>query len=142
MVDHAGGPVSPGVGIPPGAAAALAGTGAPVVDSERSHQASLVGAAEAAVSSTAGRNGAQAVLPGVLADVPVAVLVIDQGDGTVVYANTAAIELAGRVRLPLPIDTWGASVGLTDLSGAPLASTANPLSHLARAARSPARRYG
>ncbi|MGY1856150.1 SpoIIE family protein phosphatase [Modestobacter sp. SYSU DS0290] len=121
-----------GADVPPEAAAALAGTGAPVVGSERSHQASLVGAAEAAVSATTGGNGAQAVLPGVLADVPVAVLVIDQRDGTVVYANTAAIDLAGNPRLPLPIDTWGASAGLTDLTGAPLASTGNPLSHLAR----------
>jgi PAS domain S-box-containing protein len=64
--------------------------------------------------------------------VPVAVLVIDQTDGTVVYANTAAIELAGNVRLPVPVDTWGASAGLTDLTGSPLASTSSPLSHVAQ----------
>ncbi|WP_369130519.1 SpoIIE family protein phosphatase [Modestobacter roseus] len=132
MVDQAGGRVSSGTEVPPEAAAALAGTGAPVVDSERSHQASVVGAAEAAVSGTSSDTGARAALPGVLADVPVAVLVIDQSDGAVVYANSAAIELAGNVRLPLPVDTWGASVGLTDLGGAPLASTGNPLSLLAQ----------
>lgn len=34
-----------------------------------------------------------------LSDVPVAVLVIDQ--------------LAGNVGLPMPVDSWGAAVGLT-----------------------------
>jgi PAS domain S-box-containing protein len=71
------------------------------------------------------------VLPGVLADVPVAVLVIDQRTGTVIYANTAAIELAGNVRLPIEIDTWGASAGLADVSGAPLATSSGPLSLIA-----------
>jgi PAS domain S-box-containing protein len=72
------------------------------------------------------------VLPAVLADVPVAVLVIDQAEGTVVYANTAAIQLAGNVQLPVPVDTWGASAGLTDLTGSPLATTGNPLSRVAQ----------
>ncbi len=66
-----------------------------------------------------------------LADVPVAVLVIDQHAGSVVYANTAAIELAGDVSLPVPIDEWGASAGLTDLAGEPLASSGSPLSLVA-----------
>ncbi|WP_299953523.1 PP2C family protein-serine/threonine phosphatase [uncultured Modestobacter sp.] len=96
---------------------------------ERRQQASIVGAAEAVVSSHDG--GAQSALPGVLADVPVAVLVIDQVAGTVTYANTAADDLAGNVGLPVAIDAWGEAAGLTDLSGSPLASTANPLSHVA-----------
>jgi PAS domain S-box-containing protein len=95
-------------------------------------QANLVGAAEAAVSASRTRGAAQAALPGVLIDVPVAVLVIDQVAGTVTYANTAAIELAGNVQLPVPIDTWGASAGLTDLNNAPLASTSSPLSLVAQ----------
>src|SRR3954454_783717 len=66
-----------------------------------------------------------------LSDVPVAVLVIDQAAGTVVYANTAAIELAGNVGLPIPVDAWGASAGLTDLNAAPLANTSSPLSLVA-----------
>jgi PAS domain S-box-containing protein len=90
-----------------------------------------VGAAEAVVSRSDDQRRAQAALPGVLSDVPVAVLVIDQAAGTVTYANTAAIELAGNVRLPVPIDTWGASVGLTDLNNEPLASTSSPLSLVA-----------
>ena len=91
-------------------------------------QASIVGAAEAVVSGSESDRGAQASLPGVLSDVPVAVLVIDQAAGTVTYANTAAIELAGNVRLPVGVDAWGAAAGLTDLSSEPLASTASPLS--------------
>ncbi|MGY2080668.1 SpoIIE family protein phosphatase [Modestobacter sp. SYSU DS0657] len=128
MVDRAGVPVDPGTDVPLEAAAAVAAMGAPVGEDERDQQQSLVGAAAAAVTDGAGGPSA---LPGVLAEVPVAVLVIDQGEGTVVYANTAAIELAGNPHLPLPIDTWGASAGLTDLSGAALASTSNPLSRLA-----------
>ena len=96
-------PGEPGAGpVPAEAAAALAG-GTVVVDHEPvpiQQQANLVGAAEAAVSNSGDRRGAQAALPGVLSDVPVAVLVIDQADGTVTYANTAAIELAGNVSLP------------------------------------------
>jgi PAS domain S-box-containing protein len=94
--------------------------------------ASIVGAAEAVVSGSEDRGRAQAALPGVLSDVPVAVLVIDQVAGTVVYANTAAIELAGNVQLPVPVDAWGASAGLTDLNSAPLASTSSPLSLVAQ----------
>jgi PAS domain S-box-containing protein len=76
--------------------------------------------------------GAHASLPGVLADVPVAVLVIDQKASSVVYANTAAVQLAGNVRLPVDVDTWGASAGLTDLSGEPLATSSGPLSTVAQ----------
>nr|WP_246214689.1 GAF domain-containing SpoIIE family protein phosphatase [Modestobacter muralis] len=98
---------------------------------ERDQQASLVGAAEAVVTGSDSERGAQAALPGVLSDVPVAVLVIDQVAGTVTYANTAAIELAGNVRLPVPVDAWGAAAGLTDLGSAPLADTSSPLSLVA-----------
>jgi PAS domain S-box-containing protein len=93
--------------------------------------ASIVGAAEAVVTSSPDQGRAQAALPAVLVDIPVAVLVIDQSAGTVIYANTAAIELAGNVQLPIPVDTWGASAGLTDLDGEPLARTSGPLSLVA-----------
>jgi PAS domain S-box-containing protein len=118
--------------VPPEAAAALAGT-LPVGSdrAEREQQTSLVGAAEAVVTNSESDRGARAALPGVLSDVPVAVLVIDQTAGTVTYANTAAIELAGNVRLPVPVDTWGAAAGLTDLSSAPLADSSSPLSLVA-----------
>jgi PAS domain S-box-containing protein len=118
--------------VPPEAAAALAGgltSGSDPTD--RSQQASLVGAAEAVVTGSGSGRGAQAALPGVLSDVPVAVLVIDQAAGTVTYANAAANELAGNIGLPVPVDAWGASAGLTDLSGAPLEDTGSPLSLVA-----------
>ena len=84
------------------------------------------------LAGTAAGPAAHATLPAVLADVPVAVLVIDQAADTVVYANTAAVELAGNVRLPVDVDTWGAAAGLTDLSGGPLASSSGPLSAVAQ----------
>jgi PAS domain S-box-containing protein len=100
--------------------------------SDLSRQAGIVTAASAVVSEHAEDSGAHAALPGVLADVPVAVLVIDQKAGTVVYANTAAVQLAGNIALPVDIDTWGASAGLTDLGGEPLARTGSPLSLVAQ----------
>jgi PAS domain S-box-containing protein len=94
-------------------------------------QAGIVTAASAAVSGHA-EGGAHGSLPGVLADVPVAVLVIDQRTSSVVYANVAAVELAGNVGLPVDVDTWGAAAGLTDLGGSPLASSSGPLSTVAQ----------
>ena len=102
--------------------------------SQRAAQAGVVGAASAVVHGYEDSAGGSviAALPGVLADVPVAVLVIDQSAGTVTYANVAAIQMAGAVSLPMPIDAWGTAAGLTDLNGAPLASTGNPLSVVAQ----------
>src|SRR4051794_34164347 len=100
-------------------------------DRELGQQAGIVTAASAAVSGSSG-SGARGTLPGVLADVPVAVLVIDQRSSSVVYANVAAVELAGNVRLPVDVDTWGAEAGLTELSGGPLASSSSPLSTVAQ----------
>jgi PAS domain S-box-containing protein len=101
-------------------------------DAELGQQAGIVTAANAAVSGQGTHSGAQSALPAVLAGVPVAVLVIDQRCNTVVYANTAAVELAGNVGLPVDVDTWGAAAGLTDLGGAPLASSVGPLSAVAQ----------
>jgi len=102
-------------------------------DAERElgRQAGIVTAASAAVSGHAG-SSARGTLPGVLADVPVAVLVIDHRTSSVVYANLAAVELAGNVRLPIDVDSWGAAAGLTDLGGDPLASSSGPLSTVAQ----------
>ncbi|MFL6094226.1 MAG: SpoIIE family protein phosphatase [Blastococcus sp.] len=100
-------------------------------DRELGQQAGIVTAASAAVSDHHG-SSARGTLPGVLADVPVAMLVIDQRSSSVVYANVAAVELAGNVRLPVDVDTWGAEAGLTDLSGGPLASSSGPLSTIAQ----------
>ena len=134
-VPSEGHPGKPSAGtVPPEATAALAAGSVPV-DHEPApvqRQANIVGAAEAVVSDSDDKRGAQAALPSVLSDVPVAVLVIDQAAGTVTYANTAAIELAGNVSLPVPVDTWGASAGLTDLNSEPLASSSSPLSLVAQ----------
>jgi PAS domain S-box-containing protein len=118
------------------AAAALIGGGGLATatrdaDRDRGQQAGIVTAASAAVSGPGGQTGG-ATLPGVLADVPVAVLVIDQSSSAVIYANTAAVELAGNVGLPVDADTWGAAAGLTDLNGVPLASSRGPLSTVAQ----------
>ena len=95
-------------------------------------QAGIVTVANAVVSEQPDGGAAASALPAVLADVPVAVLLIEQESGAVTYANTAAVEMAGSVRLPVDIDTWGASAGLTDLAGAPLARTSGPLSLVAQ----------
>jgi PAS domain S-box-containing protein len=101
-------------------------------EAELSQQAGIVTAANAAVSGPGNQAGAQSTLPAVLANVPVAVLVIDQSSSTVVYANTAAVELAGNIGLPVDVDTWGAAAGLTDLGGGPLANSVGPLSAVAQ----------
>jgi PAS domain S-box-containing protein len=129
----------PSPAVPPEAVEAVAavseaasGSAAPAEgEADRSRQAGIVTAATAVVSEHAD-GGAGAALPGILADVPVAVLVIDRNAGTVTYANEAAVELAGNVRLPVEVDAWGAAAGLTDLNGAPLASTSSPLSLVAQ----------
>ena len=90
-------------------------------------EAGVLTAATAVLSERAGTGTASTALPGVLADVPVAVLLIDRGAGAVTYANSAAVELAGNVCLTVDIDIWGAYVGLTDLGDRPLASTSGPL---------------
>ncbi|WP_089305935.1 SpoIIE family protein phosphatase [Geodermatophilus pulveris] len=93
--------------------------------------AGVVSAASAVMTERAGTGSASAALPEVLAEVPVAVLLIDRVAGAVTYANSAAVEMAGNVRLPVDIDTWGASVGLTGLGGQALARTSSPLSLVA-----------
>ncbi len=102
------------------------------VDGQAGKQAGLVATASALVSGTQSPAAASTALPGVLADTPVAVLLIDRTTGTVTFANAAAVELAGQVRLPVPVDAWGAAAGLTDLAGQPLATTSGPLSLVAQ----------
>jgi PAS domain S-box-containing protein len=114
--------------VPPETRAAVA----EVTRTTGEQQAGIVTAASALVSEHGESNAAGTALPAVLADVPVAVLLIDRKSGAVTYANRAAVEMAGNVRLPVDIDTWGASAGLTDLGGAPLARTSGPLSIVAQ----------
>ncbi len=118
-------------GIPPEARGVVAQV---AVDGSAAggRQAGIVTAASAVVAGHREDHPASTALPAVLSDVPVAVLIIDQKSGTVTYANTAAVEMAGNVRLPVEVDTWGASAGLTDLGGAPLAGTSGPLSLVAQ----------
>ncbi|WNV75603.1 SpoIIE family protein phosphatase [Geodermatophilus sp. DSM 44513] len=91
----------------------------------------MVSAASAVLTERTGGEPASAALPEVLSEVPVAVLLIDRSAGAVTYANSAAVELAGNVRLPVDIDTWGTAAGLTDLGGQPLVRTSGPLSLVA-----------
>jgi PAS domain S-box-containing protein len=70
-----------------------------------------------------------AVLPRAAAAAPAVVLVIDLGCRRVVQANAAAMELTGgRVQLPVGVDAWVESAGLTDAAGNPLSRTDFPLS--------------
>jgi PAS domain S-box-containing protein len=127
-----GPPVAPTRGLEAAVGLTVGSAAGRDADPALGRQAGIVTAASAAVSGHGETPGAQASLPGVLADVPVAVLVIDQQANCVVYANTAAVQLAGNVGLPVDVDTWGASAGLTDLSGEPLARTSGPLSTVAQ----------
>jgi PAS domain S-box-containing protein len=91
--------------------------------------ASLVASVTEIMADTTGR--AQDILPGLLAEVPVAILLIDLQDSRVTYANQAAVDMAGRVGLPVPLDDWGQAAGLTDLEGNPLETSGSPLSRVA-----------
>ncbi|WP_214401990.1 SpoIIE family protein phosphatase [Pseudonocardia lacus] len=89
------------------------------------------GLAEMVLDNAARTAGSD--LPRVLHGAPAAVLVIDLDSRSVVYANAAAMELAGdRVRLPVDIDDWGDAAGLTDLGGRRMSQTRSPLSLVAR----------
>jgi PAS domain S-box-containing protein len=103
-----------------------------VAQSGAGSQAVLVASANTVMSGRVPGGSSAASLPGVLADAPVAVLLIDRHAGTVTFANTAAVEMAGNVHLPISVDAWGAAAGLTDLGGAPLASSTGPLSLVAQ----------
>ena len=92
-------------------------------------QADLVAAASAAADPAS--PVPSSALPAILGDVPVAVLLIDRGSGEVTFANGAALELAGKIALPVGTDAWGAAAGLTDLDGHPLDGTDAPLSRVA-----------
>ncbi len=92
-------------------------------------QADVVAAASAAADPTSAVPSS--ALPAILGDVPVAVLLIDRATGEVTYANGAALDLAGKIALPVGTDAWGAAAGLTDLDGRPLAGTDAPLSRVA-----------
>lgn len=109
-------PESVGVGRAPGE---LERSGAAA---RRDAEALLGPATDLAADATLDRRQVRAVLPHVLVDVPVALLLVDQRSHDVVYANQAALHLAGDVTLPLPLGDWGSASALTDLRGQPLNS--------------------
>lgn len=101
-------------------------------------QASEEGAALAQSANellSEGAGGAH-LLPTVLSDVPVAILLVDVGEGQVTYANRLAATVAGDLRLPCPVISWGEAAGLTDLEGRPLAETTTDLLQIAGQGRS------
>jgi PAS domain S-box-containing protein len=105
------------------------GSGVPnVVDTKM--QESVVDDASQALAGIGASTGATA-LPRVLGDSPIAVLLVDRSHGTVTYANTAALELAGDVGLPVAVDAWTTAAGVTDIDGNALTDTAAPLSRVA-----------
>ncbi|SDN76779.1 PAS domain S-box-containing protein [Klenkia soli] len=93
-------------------------------------QTSVVGPANDALTGASHAAG-PLLLSRVLGDSPVAVLLVDRSSGQVTYANTAALALAGDVRLPVATDRWAAAAGVTDIDGTPLAATSEPLSRIA-----------
>lgn len=76
-------------------------------------------------------------LPEILHGAPPAVLLVDVDRAEVTYANGPAVALAGRVRLPIPVDAWSRAAGLRELGGTPLDQTSNPLSRIAAALGGP-----
>ncbi|HET9689656.1 MAG TPA: SpoIIE family protein phosphatase [Acidimicrobiales bacterium] len=89
-------------------------------------------AAELLVSNDLDRRQVRSALPHVLLHLPVALLLVDQRSSAVVYANQAALDLAGDVALPLPLADWGRASSLTDLRGAPLTVADSVLSRVMR----------
>ena len=72
-------------------------------------------------------------LPQVSNDAPAAVLIIDVERQQVIYANAPAIALTGEhVGLPVDVDVWSDTAGLTDLGGQRMSETTSPLSLVAR----------
>ena len=105
--------------------------GGPSQPSAMSANAQAEVVAAATVAADPGSQVPSSALPAILGDVPVAVLLIDRGTGEVTFANGAALDLAGKIALPVGTDAWGAAAGLTDLDGHPLAGTEAPLSRVA-----------
>ncbi|MCZ2827277.1 SpoIIE family protein phosphatase [Modestobacter sp. VKM Ac-2986] len=85
-----------------------------------------------ATSAAATGPGDAGTLPAVLGGSVVAVLLVDRRDGTVTFANRAAIALAGDIGLPVGLDAWAAAAGLTDASGGALDGADAPLSRITR----------
>ncbi|GAA0318231.1 SpoIIE family protein phosphatase [Kineococcus aurantiacus] len=73
-------------------------------------------------------------LPEVLHGRPGAVLLVHVGDGTVLFANPLAEQLAPGVTLPCPVDEWSRRAGLESSAGDDITDPANDASPLSRIA--------
>ena len=74
-------------------------------------------------------------LPQVLHGQPGAVLLVRVADGTVLFANPLAEQLAPGTSLPCPVDDWSRAAGLRSTAGQDItdpANTASPLSRIVR----------
>ena len=94
--------------------------GAAGASARRSAEALIEPATAIASDARLSRGQVRDVLPHVLSDVPVAILLVDQDSGQVVFANPAAIHMAGDVGLPVALGRWGQLSSLTDAAGEPL----------------------
>ncbi|WP_432563892.1 SpoIIE family protein phosphatase [Kineococcus sp. SYSU DK003] len=74
-------------------------------------------------------------LPQVLHGQPGAVLLVQVSDGTVLFANPLAEQLAPGMRLPCPADDWSRRAGLETSAGDDITDPANDASPLSRIAR-------
>lgn len=97
----------------------------------RDAEALIEPAAQLVAESGLDRGQVRAVLPHVLVDVPVAILLVDQRSSEVVYANQAAVRMAGDISLPVPLAQWGTASSLTDLNGQPLTEADSALARVA-----------
>ena len=67
------------------------------------------------------------------ADAPAAMLLVHVSNGTVVYANPVARQLAPAMALPTSVDAWSMAASLRDLDATgDLSDTPHPLSRVAR----------
>lgn len=67
------------------------------------------------------------------ADAPAAMLLVQESDGTVLYANPVARQLAPGSALPTSVDAWSNAASLRDLNATgELSDTGHPLSRVAR----------
>ncbi|WP_265523710.1 SpoIIE family protein phosphatase [Oerskovia flava] len=74
---------------------------------------------------------ALSLVPDLSAAHPAAVLLVDLEDGTVVYANDLATQLAGHGTLPMSLDHWSRGAGLELPDGTPLHESESTLTDLA-----------
>ncbi|ABS01837.1 putative PAS/PAC sensor protein [Kineococcus radiotolerans SRS30216 = ATCC BAA-149] len=80
-------------------------------------------------------GAAVAGLPRVVQGQPGAVLLVHVAEGTVLFANPLAEQLAPRTALPCSVDDWSRAAGLESTAGDDITDPANAASPLSRIAR-------